>query len=223
MQYPKFNSPTIQKKHKYWIEKLGALEINETETKSTKSTLNSEEVLNAHFLIADFFIKENGKMGEPGPRNYKGDLLQSAISRQFVSFDGIKKWNDKWQTAATLFFGLIKNHSFYDGNKRTALLSILYLMKKQGYAAITDEIHFEELTLKISDDSYKNDSLYKKTLKNHSNHPKDDAVIFYIASKLKQMTEHPPNWTKANKTNSLNLMNSLLLKYADTFRRLADK
>ena len=49
------------------------------------------------------------------------NLLGSAIGRQSASFGGKTKYTNPVDICATLFYGLVKNHSFSDGNKRTAL------------------------------------------------------------------------------------------------------
>jgi hypothetical protein len=83
------------------------------------------DVLRAHFLVANHFYLEGHGLGGIGPRDI--DLLYSAVNRQYVAFDGHVKWKDQFEICATLFYGLIKNHPFYDANKRTAFLSALYI------------------------------------------------------------------------------------------------
>lgn len=60
------------------------------------------------------------------------DRLESAVSRQTTgSFDTLK-WNRLHHVAATLFFGLVNNHAFENGDKRTALVSLLVLVDKNN-------------------------------------------------------------------------------------------
>jgi len=52
-------------------------------------------------------------------------LLESAIARQDAGFAGQLKYPTAVVNAATLGYGLCLNHPFHNGNKRTALVSML--------------------------------------------------------------------------------------------------
>jgi hypothetical protein len=97
---------------------------------ASQSTLGLIDVIRAHYLIVDFFLTEQRELGGIGPRDIR--LLESALYRPHVEFGGAAKWSTPFDRAATTLFGLIKDHPFHDANKRTALLSILYLLAKQG-------------------------------------------------------------------------------------------
>lgn len=49
-------------------------------------------------------------------------LLDSALSAPFQSFAGEPAWSTLQAKAAQLGYGLIQNHPFVDGNKRTGAL-----------------------------------------------------------------------------------------------------
>lgn len=181
MSFPEFDNSAIGREHARWVNKLDA-----AGAPADADTLNWREVLDAHFLVAEFFAAEGGGLGGLGPRDRDGALLQSALARQFVGFDGVQKWHDHHQIAATALFGLIKNHPFHDGNKRTALLSVLHLLEKQGYTANVRKREFERLTVAIAGNRHRQNSR-SKSLRNASM-AGDDAYIAYIASELKQMT-----------------------------------
>ncbi len=183
MLQPEFDNPLIKREYDRWVKKLnrtGACADADTDT-----SLNWREVLCAHFLVAEFFAADGGGLGGAGPRDRDAALLQSALSRQFVEFGGVQKWRDHYQIAATALFGLIKNHPFQDGNKRTALLSVLHLLEKQGYTAAVEKRKFENLTVAIADNRHRQNSLYKHL---RIEYVADDADIAYIASLLNQMT-----------------------------------
>jgi Fic/DOC family len=93
---------------------------------SSQYTLGLLDVLRAHFLIADFFITEQRELGGVGPKDIR--LLESALYRPWTEFGGVAKWQEPLQKVATTLFGLIKDHPFHDANKRTALLSTLFLL-----------------------------------------------------------------------------------------------
>ena len=183
MSYPEFDSPAIQREYERWTKKL---EASGAATDAGTDTLNWREVLDAHFLIAKFFAAEGSELGGLGPRDWDGALLQSALARQFVGFGGVQKWHDHYQIAATALFGLIKNHPFHDGNKRTALLSVLHLLEKQGYTAAVDKREFERLTVAIASNRYRRNSRHKH--RQSESRAGVDMYVAYIASELIQMT-----------------------------------
>ena len=107
---------------------------------ASPSTLGILDVLRAHFLIADFFYEIGVGLGGVGPRDL--NLLHSAVSRQFTEFGSAKKWTNGFETCATLFYGLIKDHPFHDANKRTAFLSALYHLHKMGRCPTVSQDEF---------------------------------------------------------------------------------
>jgi prophage maintenance system killer protein len=88
-----------------------------------------DEILRAHYLIADYFSDEEkgivyGLKSET--------LLGSALGRQFTGFGDFDKWQSPIEICGTLFYGLVKNHAFHDGNKRTAFLILIYHLQKHN-------------------------------------------------------------------------------------------
>ena len=112
-----------------------------------------EDVLQAHYILADYFTdssapEEVEKM-LVGLRNEH--LLASALSRQTVTFAGRTKYTEPIDICATLFYGLVKDHAFNDGNKRTALLVLLSQLYNYGYYPKSDFKNFENLVLAVAD------------------------------------------------------------------------
>jgi death-on-curing protein len=93
--------------------------------------LNAGEVLAIHERVARDFAETGDPIGDAGTRE-DGHLLESAVSRQYVGFDGVFKHPNPYSNAATLTFGLCCNHPFHNGNKRTALVSMLAHLDKNG-------------------------------------------------------------------------------------------
>lgn len=87
--------------------------------------LDIEEVYRIH----DQMIKIGG--GKNGVRDFT--LLHSAIERPKATFAGHSLYSSIWLKAAALFHSLVKNHGFYDGNKRTAFFSTLLFLKKNYF------------------------------------------------------------------------------------------
>ena len=59
-------------------------------------------------------------------------LADSAISRPHASFGGEEFYPGLEQKAATLLFGVARNHAFVDGNKRVAVLATLQFLNRNG-------------------------------------------------------------------------------------------
>src|SRR5258708_3554960 len=72
------------------------------------------------------------------------NALASAVSRQTVGLGRFRKYTNVPDVAATLFYGLALNHAFENGNKRTALVSMLVLLDRNRTLlvdATEDEIY----------------------------------------------------------------------------------
>jgi death-on-curing protein len=59
-------------------------------------------------------------------------LADSAVSRPQASFAGEEFYTSIESKAATLLFGVARNHPFIDGNKRVAVLSTLQFLNMNG-------------------------------------------------------------------------------------------
>lgn len=59
-------------------------------------------------------------------------LLDSAPNAPFQSFDGQDLYGSILEKAVRLGFGLVKDHPFYDGNKRIAALAMLVTLDMNG-------------------------------------------------------------------------------------------
>jgi death-on-curing protein len=89
------------------------------------------------------------------PENLVRDsaLLLSALDRQSASMFGQEAYPGIHHKAAALLHGLTKNHSLFDGNKRLALVTTLYLYAKNGYWNTTDiEAEYDFMLAVASDD-----------------------------------------------------------------------
>jgi death-on-curing protein len=60
-------------------------------------------------------------------------LADSAVSRPQASFAGEAFYTSIEAKAATLLFGIAKNHAFIDGNKRVAVLAALQFLNLNGF------------------------------------------------------------------------------------------
>jgi len=161
------------------FERVNALVVDDPF--ASQHTLGLRDVIRAHFLIVDFFITEQRELGGVGPKDMK--LLESALYRAWVEFGGVAKWPDPFDRIATTLFGLIKDHPFHDANKRTALLSIVYLLSKHGRTPKCSKDAFEDFTVEIAEMEIMKRSRYRQ-LQNDE----EDPEIKYISLWLRRNT-----------------------------------
>ena len=81
------------------------------------------------------------------------DLIESALARPRQS--AVYENADVVRQAATLYFGLIKNHPWVGGNKRTATALVDEFLYRNGYEIETTMSEIIELVLKIEADNFK--------------------------------------------------------------------
>ena len=85
--------------------------------------LTTEDVRRIHSALVEEFAESGNPIYPPGVKSE--DLLASAVFRQSTSLAGVLKYPNVYSNAASLTFGLCCDHPFHNGNKRTALVSLL--------------------------------------------------------------------------------------------------
>lgn len=111
------------------------------------------------------------------------NLLSSAVARQDVGLCGIQKWEDCYHKMGTLLFGITKNHAFEDGNKRTALLSLLLYINKENLQLSYPQKVLEDLIVRIAANELPTYEKYKKYYLGT-----EDAEVNFIADCIKKFT-----------------------------------
>lgn len=106
-------------------------------------TLTYEDVLNIHNTLVFDFSKTPDPIEPPGVRE-EGRLLHSAILRQHVGIGNELKYPKAIPNAATLCYGVCCNHAFHNGNKRTALVSLLCHLDK-NHLTLKEEVDQDDL------------------------------------------------------------------------------
>jgi len=99
-------------------------------------SITVEEVLAAHARVKGIPI------ASAIDHVHRMDLLDSAVTRpqNAAAYEGA----DLLAQAATLLWGLVRNHPFQDGNKRTALVSTVAFLDINGYRLdMSDDEKFE--------------------------------------------------------------------------------
>jgi len=119
--------------------------------------LTIDEVLALHEYAVERFGGSFGLLD-------RGKLEASVAAPMQNVFD-TELYPDPWSKAAILFFLLIKNHCFIDGNKRVALYALLRFLEINGYTIF----------------GVTNDELYQFTIDTaNSVLTKDDITAFKI-------------------------------------------
>ena len=148
--------------------------------------INVSDTLRAYFALADYFTDPSSDCSETmlvGLRS--ADLLYSALSRQCVCFNGRKKYTEPIDICSTLFYGMVKNHSFSDGNKRTALLTLLYQLNLYGYYPNSTKKSFEKLVVAVAANELP--ELLRELWRKFKD--KEDAEVKAISYLLRRMTK----------------------------------
>ena len=99
--------------------------------------LHTKEVIEIHDLILD----EAG--GARGIRDL--GLLQSAVAMPKSQYQNQYLHPTLFDQAAAYLFHICMNHSFIDGNKRTAAISALVFLEDNHCSPSIDELEYEEL------------------------------------------------------------------------------
>lgn len=110
------------------------------------------------------------------------NLLGSALGRQTTGFGGKSKWTTYDHKCATLFYGIAKNHSFHDANKRTALLTLIYQLIKYGRNITCGQRDLDLLAVRTAADKLKDYKEYRKFIK------MPDAEIEFLAYFIRRNT-----------------------------------
>lgn len=93
----------------------------------------------------------------PGIRDMA--LLESAVNAPFQTFMGQDLYPSVFDKAAQLCYGLANNHPFVDGNKRTALHSMLVYLEINDIQIDYKQEEMEDLIIRVSSGQLKSSEL----------------------------------------------------------------
>ena len=97
-------------------------------------------------LVHERLLKQSG--GSTGIRDE--GLLESALAAPYQEFAGISNYPTIEEKAARLGFGIIKNHPFIDGNKRTGAHIMLLLLCINGINLDYTQEELIEIILQVA-------------------------------------------------------------------------
>ena len=103
--------------------------------------------------------------GSHGIRHFA--LLESAVIHPQMTFSGRELYPDLFDKASALLHGLVFNHAFVDGNKRTAIASTLVFLELNGYFFTLTSKSLTETMIEVENKKW-NKKKIKTWLKKHS-------------------------------------------------------
>ncbi len=104
-----------------------------------------DDAVHLHRIV----LKATG--GAPGIRDL--GLLESALARPLSSYEGVEFYPTLWSKTGALTHGIMRNHPFVDGNKRTAMVLALTFLLLNGYFLDVSQEEFEATALATADGS----------------------------------------------------------------------
>ena len=101
-----------------------------------------QDIYELHTQLEEAFILSSGVRDE--------NLLASAVNTPFQTFMGNDLYPSIYDKAAQLCYGIVKNHPFTDGNKRTALHSMYVYLIINGFDITATQQEVENLIINVA-------------------------------------------------------------------------
>jgi death-on-curing family protein len=111
--------------------------------------LTVDDVTAIHWALVEDFQRSRDPIDPPGIRS--DHLLGSAVMRPYTSLGGTKKYPSLAMSAAALFHALVLDHPFHNGNKRTALVSLVVLLDKNDHLLRVSQEELYEYVISVAD------------------------------------------------------------------------
>ena len=86
-------------------------------------------------------------------------LIESAVNAPFQTFGGKSLYPSIFDKAARLFYGLVKNHGFIDGNKRVAAHALIVFLRVNSFDLIASDDDFFQVTMKTAAGNFSADQI----------------------------------------------------------------
>ena len=101
-----------------------------------------QDIYELHNQLEESFILSSGVRDE--------NLLASAVNTPFQTFMGNDLYPSIYDKAAQLCYGIVNNHPFTDGNKRTALHSMYVYLIINGFDITARQQEVEDLIINVA-------------------------------------------------------------------------
>lgn len=112
------------------------------------SYITSAEVERIHWKLVEDFSDKRDPIIPAGVSNRT--LFESAVARSRTGLGRHRKYPTIEMAAAALIHSLILNHPFHNGNKRTALVSTLVFLDKNGWSLRIEEDELFDFVVSIA-------------------------------------------------------------------------
>ncbi len=104
------------------------------------------------WLLNSAVLAVHGQMivefgGSSGVRD--GGLLESALGRPINLFNN-EQCEDLSRLAATYASGIVRNHPFVDGNKRTGFMAAYMFLGRNGLTFAADQVSVTTMTISLA-------------------------------------------------------------------------
>ena len=132
------------------------------------------------------------------------NLLESAVSQPFTTFDVKDLYLTNYHKAAAICYNLLKNHAFLDGNKRIAHATMMTYLKDSWYNPINDrDDTWERILLDLANDTITREKLAEWLMVNHEPRPHilplytfeylADGVLKHYEKLYERLAKYKPN------------------------------
>jgi death-on-curing protein len=108
------------------------------------------DLLLIHYVVMDGYFIEYERdvtMEQSGVKSTH--LFLSAINEPKQTFDGVDLYPRVLDKAAVLLRCLIKNHCFFNGNKRTAVLATVVFLEMNCFSVVAEETKLFRLAMTV--------------------------------------------------------------------------
>ena len=112
----------------YGLDTLDKYDYQRLEVEATTRTTSFRATYEEAMAAIHILQKKFGSSGLFG--NEKDQSFHSSINTIYQTFDGKELYPSIEEKAAMLFYLVVKNHSFSDGNKRIAAFLFLWFLEK---------------------------------------------------------------------------------------------
>lgn len=116
--------------------------------------------------ICHYLAKRFLEWDEPIPEfdtRYLG-VLESCLMTPFSTYGKKYLYRGLWEKSAIIFYLMIKNHPFKNGNKRIALMTLVHFLYKNGYELEMEPNQLYKLSKNIAGSNPKVKSEYLKLI-----------------------------------------------------------
>ncbi len=110
--------------------------------------VNIKEVERVSYSYAEKYLSYSEKI--PAFNTRFKNVLESCVSVPFQEFGGKSKYNGLVPKASILFYLMIKNHPFQNGNKRIAMATMLWFLYKNGKWIKIDPIKLYDFAIWVA-------------------------------------------------------------------------